>query len=520
MSTETLEYKFSSFYDMIRTYGTQQGSKIALFTEDEKISYSKLLDRVNAFAGYLSAKGIQKDNRVALFVRNSSEFIITLFALSKLGAVAVPINTFLKSEELNYILNDSGVMMLVASSIYQDVVNNSQASELCDLIIWKGEPVIENAFNVKFKDALGANLSAPEVKMTLDNLAVIIYTSGTTTGKPKGAMLSYKNIFSNAVAGIDRIKVKSKDRGIVFLPMFHSFTLSVGIILVIYAGASIVIIKSLQPFSNIFKQTLTKRVTLFLGIPDVYNALAKAKLPWYFMWFNSIRVFVSGASALREHTLIAMGQKFKKAALVEGYGLSEASPAICINPLNKPKGKSVGPAMYGYTIKIVDEKMQEVSRGEVGEIIAKGDNIMLGYLGKPEATKDIIINGWLLTGDMGYMDEEGYLFIVDRKKDLIISKGINIYPQEIESIIDIFEGIKASAVIGIVDEKSGEIPVAYIELKDGIEVINEVDLRSHLREHLANFKLPKIIYFIDELPKNATGKILKRVLKDRVSKNS
>ena len=516
MSTEKLEYKFSSFYDMIRTHGTQQGSKVAIFVEDEKISYSKLLDQVNAFAGYLSAKGIQKDNRVALFVRNSSEFIITLFALSKLGAVAVPINTFLKSEELSYILNDSGVMMLVASAIYQDVVNNSQASELCDLIIWKNEPVIQNAFNVQFKDALSANLSAPEVKSSLDDMAVIIYTSGTT-GKPKGAMLSYKNIFSNAVAGIERIKVNSKDRGIVFLPMFHSFTLSVGIILMMYAGGSIVIVKSLQPFSNIFKQTLTKRVTLFLGIPDVYNALAKAKLPWYFMWFNSIRVFVSGASALREHTLIAMGQKFKKSALVEGYGLSEASPAICINPLNRPKGKSVGPAMYGYTIKIVDEKMQEVSRGEIGEVIAKGDNIMLGYLGKPEATKDTIINGWLLTGDMGYMDKEGYLFIVDRKKDLIISKGINIYPQEIESLIDVFEGVKASAVIGIIDEKSGEIPVAYIELQEGIDAINEVDLRNHLRTHLANFKLPKIVYFIDKLPKNATGKILKRVLKERES---
>ncbi len=517
MSTETFNYKFNSFYEMLRTHGTQQGSKTALFVEDKKISYSKLLDNVNTFAGYLSAKGIKRGNRVALFVRNSPEFIITLFALSKLGAVSVPINTFLKSEELSYILEDSGVMMLVASSIYQDIVLNSQASELCDLIIWKGDAVVHNAFNVQFQDTLNTNLSANEVKVSIDDMAVIIYTSGTT-GKPKGAMLSYKNIFSNAEAAVERVNVNSKDRGIVFLPMFHSFTLSVGIMLMMYVGGSIVIVKSLQPFSNIFKQTLMKRVTLFLGIPDVYNALSKAKLPWYFMWFNNVRVFVSGASALREHTLIAMGQKFKRASLIEGYGLSESSPAICINPPNKPKGKSVGPAMYGYQIKIVDEKMQEVKRGEVGEVIAFGDNIMIGYLNRPDATKEAINNGWLITGDMGYMDEEGYLFIVDRKKDLIISKGINIYPQEVESIIDTFEGVNASAVIGIPDEKSGEIPIAYIELQEGIDQVNEAELRSHIRAHLANFKLPKIIYFIDKLPKNATGKVLKRVLKENINK--
>ena len=500
---------------MIRTHGTQRGSKTALFVEDEKISYAKLLDRVNAFAGYLSTKGIKQGDRVALFLRNSPEFLITLFALSKLGAVAVPINTFLKSEELSYILEDSGAMMLVASAIYEPIVKGSDVEDLCDLVIWKGEIEQPDSFNVRFKDTLEAKLEATEVKRTLEDMAVIIYTSGTT-GKPKGAMLSYKNIFSNCEAGMERIGVNSKDRGIVFLPMFHSFTLSIGIILMMYVGGSIVIIKSLQPFSNIFKQTLTKRVTLFLGIPDVYNALSKAKLPWYFMWFNNLRAFVSGAAALQEHTLIAMGQKFTKAILVEGYGLSEASPAICINPLEKPKAKSVGPAMYGYDVKIVDESMRELPRGEVGDIIASGDNIMMGYLGKPEATAEVIINGWLLTGDMGYMDEEGYLYIVDRKKDLIISKGINIYPREIEEILDAINGVKASAVVGIPDEKSGEIPIAYIELEESVDSIDESEMRAYLREHLANYKIPKAIHLIKELPKNATGKVLKRVLKENL----
>jgi long-chain acyl-CoA synthetase len=329
-------------------------------------------------------------------------------------------------------------------------------------------------------------------------------------------MLSHKNIFSNAMSGAMTIKVKSKDRGIVFLPMFHSFTFTIGVMLPMHVGMSIVIIKSLKPFSNIFKQTLTKRVTLFFGIPDVYNALAKAKLPWYFMWFNSIRAFISGAAALQPKTLDAMSKKFKRATLLEGYGLSEASPAVCMNTFKKQKAGSVGTALHGYEMKVVDEDMNELPRGGIGDIIVKGDNVMQGYLGRPEATDETIVNGWLLTGDMGYMDDEDFLFIVDRKKDLIISKGINIYPREIEEVIDVFDGVGASAVIGIVDEKSGEVPIAYVELEEDVESVDEHALKKYLREHLANYKVPKHIHFINELPKNATGKVLKRVLKERL----
>jgi long-chain acyl-CoA synthetase len=176
----------------------------------------------------------------------------------------------------------------------------------------------------------------------------------------------------------------------------------------------------------------------------------------------------------------------------------------------------VGRALAGYEIKIVDENMVELPRGTVGDIITTGDNIMQGYLGRPEATAETIVGGWLLTGDMGYMDEEDFLFIVDRKKDLIISKGINIYPREIEEVIDTFAGIKASAVVSTIDEKSGEIPVVYIELEDDMDTIDEAALRKYLREHLANYKIPKQVHTIDELPKNATGKVLKRVLKEQI----
>jgi long-chain acyl-CoA synthetase len=232
------------------------------------------------------------------------------------------------------------------------------------------------------------------------------------------------------------------------------------------------------------------------------------------MWFNNIRAFISGAAALQPKTLDAMAKKFKRARLLEGYGLSEASPAVSMNTLKKQKAGSVGTALYGYEIKIVDQELNEVHRGAIGDIIVKGDNVMKGYLNRPTATDETIINGWLLTGDVGYMDDEGFLFIVDRKKDLIISKGINIYPREVEEVIDMFEGVSASAVIGMADEKNGEVPVAYVEPEEDVETLDEADLKKYLREHLANYKIPKQIHVIQALPKNATGKVLKRALKE------
>jgi len=512
-----LHYRFNNFYEMIYAHGRRTPRAKALFVGGETIRYGELLRRVDAFAGYLHGIGVQPGERVALFMRNSWEFVVAVPAISKVGAVAVPVNTFLKSDELSYILEDSGAVLLLASAVHEKIVHDSQAARLCRNIIWEGGLRLADESNIAFEEALAAGMECRPVMRTLDDLAVFFYTSGTT-GKPKGAMLSYKNILSNAESARILLKITPRDRVVVFLPMFHSFTFSIGVMLPLYIGASIVVIQSLRPFGNIFRQVLLKRVTIFLGVPDVYNALAKAKLPWYFMWFNSLRLFVSGAAALQPKTLAAMREKFTRAKMLEGYGLSESSPAACINPLDRQKEKSVGPAMPGYEIKIVDESMVELPRGEVGEIIIRGDNVMQGYLGRPEATEETVINGWLLTGDMGYMDEEGFLFIVDRKKDLIISKGINIYPREIEEEIDRFPGVNVSAVIGIPDEKSGEVPVAYVEPEDEVprEDFDMAGLKKHLRQRLANYKIPRQIHLVDELPKNATGKVLKRVLKEQL----
>ncbi|HIP18296.1 MAG TPA: long-chain-fatty-acid--CoA ligase [Sulfurovum sp.] len=505
-----MDKQFSNLYEIITYQAQKRKRKVALFVDDEKITYAEILEKVDKLAGFLTHKGIQEGDKVALFLRNSPEFVYTIFAISKVGAIAVPVNTFLKEEELDYILGDSEAKLLVASQLYENVVSKNT---VCQNILWEGE--IADSQAVTFEEVEHCEASVEHVSRSLDDCAIIIYTSGTT-GKPKGAMLSNKNVLSNMEYSKQLIEVTSKDRVIVFLPMFHSFTFTVGVAMPLYVGGSMVIIKSMMPFANIFKQTLTKRVTLFFGIPDVYNALAKAKLPWYFLWFNNIRAFISGAAALQPKTLDAMSKKFKKAKLLEGYGLSEASPVVCVNTIQKQKAGSVGCAMYGHEIKIVDQDMNEQPSGTIGDIIVKGDNVMMGYLNRPTVTEETIINGWLLTGDMGYLDDEGFLFIVDRKKDLIISKGINIYPRGVEEVIDSFEGVKASAVIGIFDEKSGEIPVAYIELDEECETLDEKGLKSYMKEKLANYKIPKQLHIIDELPKNATGKILKRVLKEKL----
>ena len=511
-----LQYRYNNFYEMLFEQAHKRPRKKALFVGDRAVPYRELLDLVDRFAGYLHGIGVRPEDRVAIFMRNSLEFVVGILAISKVGAITVPINTFLKAEELDYILQDSGAKVLLASATHEKVIHDSQAAVRCRAIVWEGGLRLAEDPHISFEEAFENGEIHRPVMRTLDELAVFFYTSGTT-GKPKGAMLSYKNIFSNAQSAVELLHITPKDRNIVFLPMFHSFTFSIGTILPLYAGMSIVIIPSVRPFSNIFKQILTKRVTIFLGVPDVYNALAKAKLPWYFMAFHRLRIFVSGAAALQPKTLEAMHRKFRRTKMLEGYGLSESSPAVCINPLHKQKPRSVGPAMPGYEIKIVDENMLELPRGEVGEIIIHGDNVMQGYLNRPEATAETIVNGWLRTGDMGYMDEEGYLYIVDRKKDLIISKGINIYPREIEEVIDRYPGVGVSAVVGIPDEKSGEIPVAYIEPDEEGPAVDPAALRRHLREHLADYKIPRQIHLVESLPKNATGKVLKRELRRQIT---
>lgn len=512
-----LEYPFSNFYECIENNAKLYPNKIAIFTENEKVTHKELKLRVDKFAAFLRTQGINEKDKVAFVLGNSVEFVVCLFAITKIGAIAIALNTFLKNEEFEYILNDSKSVFLISSYAYKKETRNLDKTTTVEQILWCDKPQEANENDLLYDDIMKLKFEdfKDDRERSIDDLACIIYTSGTT-GKPKGAMLSYKNMFSNVVTGNMIFNIKQKDRFIVYLPMFHAFTLTIMVLLPLYSGSSIVSVKSVFPFSNVLKQTLLRRVTIFLGVPTVYNAMLKARIPWYFMWFNKIRLFISGSAPLSAKTVEDFQKKFKKGVLLEGYGLSECSPAVAINRQEKQKALSVGLALPSYKIKIVNDEMLEVPTGEVGEIIVKGDCVMQGYYNRQDATDETIVNGWVLTGDLGKMDDENFLYIVDRKKDLIISKGINIYPREIEEIFAMHEDIDASAVIGIKDETGDEDAVAFIELKDEAEALLEVSYKKFLRIHLANYKIPKKIYIVEELPRNATGKVLKRVLKEKV----
>ncbi len=513
------DYKYNNFYEIIEKNSKKFPNKYVLFVGKQKTKNINLKQKIDAFARFLELSGIENGDKVALIVENSEEFIVSFFAITKIGAIAVPINTFLKKDEYEYIVNDCDAKLLISSPKFAPQTSGLLENSKIEKIVWtdkydkldeKNYDFMEIAQNQEIHEQIS---KAP----SLDDLACIVYTSGTT-GKPKGAMLSYRNIFSNLIAINQIIKLTHKDRFVVYLPMFHSFTLTATVLLPLYSASSIVIIKSVFPFSNVLKQVLLKRVTIFLGIPTVYNALIKAKIPWYFMWFNKIRVFVSGGAPLNEKVLEDFKIKFPKATMIEGYGLSECSPVVAANRLELQKPLSVGPVLPGYEAKVVDEEMVELPLGEVGELIVKGDCVMKGYYKREDATAETIVNGWLITGDLVRIDEDGYIFIMDRKKDLIISKGINIYPREIEEILYQLEELDAVAVVGEKNKAtSDETPVAFIVFKEGYEKsLNENDIKKYLKKHLANFKIPKNIYFVDELPKNATGKVLKRVLKQMI----
>lgn len=512
-----MSYPYQNFYEMLSSQSGESGSKKMVFIDDESYTYRQFIEQVDRFARSLELIGVTKGDRVALISPNGIEFFWSVFAISKLGAILIPINTMLKNEEYRYILADSGAKVLITASKLANEVKN-----LCDDVstlthtLWIDHSPIDDSRHLELSEVLtsGLHTHSSTSPLHLDDTAVIFYTSGTT-GQPKGAMISNRNLFSNLMGAKERFDLTPNDRFIVYLPMFHSFTFSIMLMLPVFIGGSLVIVPSILPFSNIIKQTLLKRVSVFMGVPDIYNALLRAKLPWYFLWFNRVRCFISGGSALSEDTLNKFKAVFKRGTMLEGYGLSECSPAVAINLLEKQKTLSVGLPLYGYEVKIVNDEMMELPVGEAGELIVRGDCVMQGYLNNPTATAETIQNGWLRTGDIAKVDDEGYIYIVDRMKDLIISKGINIYPRQIEEQMMLLPSVKLAAVIAQNDPNSGEVPIAFIELEEGYESLNTAQIKTELKEHLAAFKIPKTITVVESLPKTATGKVLKRLLKDK-----
>jgi long-chain acyl-CoA synthetase len=313
------------------------------------------------------------------------------------------------------------------------------------------------------------------------------------------------------------MRLSARDRILLFLPLFHAFSFTVCVILPVLSGATIVLLKSVKPFSNVIKSIIRDRITFFVAIPAVYTILSKKKitifLRYVIRFLLSVRACVSGASALPVQTIHEFEKKFG-VPLIEGYGLTEASPVVAVNPLyGKRKPASVGPPIPGVKAALVDDEGRRVSAGERGELIVSGDNVMKGYYHKQDETEEVLRDGWLYTGDVARIDEDGYIYIIDRKKDLIIVGGMNIYPREVEEVVVHDPSVEECAMVGIPDGRGSEITALFVKKKEHT-VIDDDQIRKLLKGRVAAYKIPKRIVFIEEFPKTATGKIRKNELRE------
>ena len=477
--------------------------KTAVFHGDTRLDYRLLEAQSLAVAALLrSSLPIRPGDRVGLWMRNRPEFIAALFGALHAGAVVVPINNFLKPDEVAHILRDAAIdLVLTEDALAPDLERLRESRPT--LRIWKVEqlPTLPPA---------PADLPAPS--RGPEDLAFLIYTSGTT-GRPKGAMLSHGNLLHNIESCRRILEVVDFDRFVLLLPMFHSFMLTVCVLLPLVTGGSIVLVRSLTPVKAMLGEIIANQGTVLPAMAQVFRALAglppEIRLP--------LRIGVSGAGPLPAEILRAFNARFPDIPLIEGYGLSEASPVVAVNPIHGPSiPGTIGLPLPDVEISIRDDLGQPVPDLVDGELWVRGGNVMQGYWNAPEQTAEALRDGWLLTGDVGHRRPDGYFVITDRKKDMLKPNGLNVYPREIEEVIYRFPGVKEAAVVGEPDERRGERPVAFVAVDDGA-TFDDQALLAFLRDKLADYKLPRRAIHVAALPRNATGKILKPRLREMLA---
>jgi long-chain acyl-CoA synthetase len=478
----------------------KHGQKTAVYYGEREINYAELSAQSQKVAAHLQSKfGVKLGDRVALWLKNCPEFVPCVFGILQAGAVVVPVNNFLKPAEVAYILNDGGIDVVITDA---------------ELSVHKKELVAERpSLKILRVEGLAVEIADHKSQManrTESDLAVIIYTSGTT-GKPKGAMLSHGNLLHNVNSCRIVLESVPDDCYAVILPMFHTYMMTVGIFLPFTTGGSIVLVKSLHPPRAMLQEIFSRRATILPAVPSFYRMILGAQLPTPL----PIRIFISGSAPLPMQTLREFEEKFK-VPLIEGYGLSEASPVVSKNPLKGiRKAGSIGIPIANVEMSVQDESGKFLGANETGEICVRGSNVMQGYWNQPEETKKVFRGAWLLTGDVGHRDADGYYYITDRKKDMLLVNGINVYPREIEEVIYHFPGVKEAAVIGVPDARRGEQPVAFVASAEG-QTLDEKALLQFIRGKLADYKAPKQIIMLPALPRNATGKVLKTELRKQV----
>jgi len=473
---------------------------VAVKLDDVELSYAALKEGSALVAGMLKAAGVGPGDRVGIMLPNVPYFPVAYYGVLRLGAVVVPMNVLLKGREVKYYLEDPGAKALIAWHGFAEAAEEGASGlDLETFIVTPGE----------FEQQLGAAEAAREVADRDEgDTAVILYTSGTT-GSPKGAELTHANMLTNCrVVTETLIEVTEDDRLLGALPLFHSFGQTCTMNVAIEARAMVSMIPRFDPVKAL--EILERdRITVFEGVPTMYNAmLAVPDRDRYDT--SNLRVCISGGASLPVETLRAFEEAFD-CKILEGYGLSETSPVASFNhPDRDRKAGSIGTPIEGVEMKAIDDDGNEVAQGEPGEIAIRGHNVMKGYWQRPEATAESIdADGWFKTGDIAKADEDGYFFIVDRKKDLIIRGGYNVYPREIEEVLFAHPAVLEAAVVAVPHDDLGEEVGAAIVLNEGADASAD-EIRDYCKAEVAAYKYPRHIWFMDELPKGPTGKILKR----------
>lgn len=480
--------------------------KAAILFEGRKIPYGELNRSANQLANAFQAKGIHQGDRVALYLPNIPEFVVCYLASLKIGAIAVSVNPMLKAEELRYILNDSGAVLLCTAGELLSNLRREEYTALAHVLVCEGKtqgyPALTEWMEGGSDECKALDLSPQEA-------AVILYTSGTT-GFPKGATLTHGNVVSNSWTAAHHAGYTVNDRMSLFLPIFHVFGQNFLMNATFMSCATLALYRRFVP-NEVLHSIEMDRITMFFAVPTIYIGLLNMNLSEFDV--SSIRYEFSAAATMPREISAQWTERFAR-PIYEGYGLTESSPFACYNHDFRHKFGSVGTPVENVEVKILDEEDNEVLLGTWGEICIKGPGVMKGYWDRPADTAKALRGGWLHSGDTGIMDDEGYVFIVDRVKDMINAAGFKIWPAEVEQFLYRHSAVKELAVFGVPHPVKGEAVRAAIVLKDGVRVGTE-EILAFCRENLAAYKVPASIEFVQELPKSATGKILKRVLRDQ-----
>jgi long-chain acyl-CoA synthetase len=497
----------SNLRELLETRAATRPDKTFLFSEADgrRFSYREFDSAVNRTARLLSAHGVGKGDVVSLLMPNSAEYVIAYFACFKLGALAGPVNSLLKAQEISYVINNSEARALLIQTEFKPKVDEilAELPTLKHVIVFDDEAAATREF-------ADDSEPLPAVELERDDEAIIIYTSGTT-GKPKGCLLTHGNLIANARQISEWLGFSESDRLLTIMPLFHMNAVSVTTMTPLYAGGSTVVSPRFSA-SRFWKIISDYEITSFGSVATMLSMLLETYpegVPEG-LKTSQLRFAMCGSAPVPAEVMKRFEERFN-CLVIEGYGLSESTCRSTFNPPDECRRPGSCGMPIGNEMRVVDDDDNEVPDGTLGEIVLRGENILKGYFKNTEATERAFRNGWFHTGDVGYRDPDGFFYIVDRKSDMIIRGGENIYPREIDEVLYQHPGVAAAATIGVPDTLYGEEVAAFIILKEGYEV-SEEEVIGFCRERLADYKCPKTVRFVKEIPKGPTGKLLKREL--------